>query len=290
MGSTFPHEPEKLQDIMGAFITTPASTAYLLGFGNRLIRELEFGEDDVPDLLVVSVSGTDYVGHTFGVHSWEYRDNLLRVDRMLRDFVDGLRKEKRIAVALSSDHGSAPLPERSEKEGKASSRQDHRFAEVAQKLVQKKRGKGKWVEAFVKPYLYLGEDGRKHKDAVVAYLKEAISELPEIYAAYDPREVDKLRNSEDATERAVAASIYPTETGDLFIVPKPLHLLDDMSSGAGTSHGTPWNYDALVPLLLLGPGVDTSLEPAPVGVPTYSRVLSEWLGIPVPEGGPDDSL
>lgn len=287
--STFPHVPEQIEDTMGAFITSPASSRYLIDFAAQTISEMELGEDDVADLLVLSVSGTDYVGHTFGIHSWEYRDNLLRVDRMLLAFVAALQKDRRIAVAVSSDHGSAPLPERSEREGNKASRHDHRFAEVAQKLVQKKRGKGAWVEAFVKPYLYLGEDGRKKKDAVVADLIALLPKEPEVFAAFDPREFEKLRASADEVARAAAGTIMPGQAGDVFVVPAPLHIIDDSSDGMGTAHGTPWDYDTDVPVLLLGPPLKTSLSPAPVPLKTYSEILSEWLGVHPPgtrEEGP----
>jgi predicted AlkP superfamily pyrophosphatase or phosphodiesterase len=92
LGASFPHDPTRSASAASVLRATPAGTDYLLDLARAVIDQLELGEDDVPDLLTVSVSGTDYVGHVFGPDSWEYFDNLVRVDRALGAFTEDIAR------------------------------------------------------------------------------------------------------------------------------------------------------------------------------------------------------
>ena len=80
----------------------------------HLGRRGDMGADAMPDLLSISLSTTDAIGHAFGPDSREIHDQVLRVDRWLGVFLDDLQREvgnRRIVMVLTGDHGIAPLPE-----------------------------------------------------------------------------------------------------------------------------------------------------------------------------------
>src|SRR5262249_12913864 len=78
------------------------------------VKELGLGRGERPDLLVVSLSTTDAVGHAYGPDSRELHDQVLRLDRWLGNFLDSLATlvpGNRIVFALTSDHGVTSYPE-----------------------------------------------------------------------------------------------------------------------------------------------------------------------------------
>src|SRR5262249_49384067 len=124
-GVTFPHP-------MSVGLTKPGKNYYEAlansPFGNELLLELvkralaaeQLGKRDVPDLLVVSFSSNDLVGHTWGPDSQEVLDTTLRSDLIVRDLLAALDEhvgQGRYLLALTADHGVCPLPEHSAKDG-----------------------------------------------------------------------------------------------------------------------------------------------------------------------------
>ena len=92
----------------------PDGDRITLGLAKVIIEAESLGEDSFPDLLSISLSATDRIGHAFGPNSREAEDNLNRLDLLLADFLDYL--ENRLGrdgflLVLSSDHGMRPIPE-----------------------------------------------------------------------------------------------------------------------------------------------------------------------------------
>ena len=116
-GGEFPHPLDGGEKALGskfysALANSPFGNELLLEFAKVAIEAENLGSDEVPDLLMISISGTDYSGHVFGPDSWEYADHLRRADRALLRLFERLAERSRIAVLITSDHGVAPLPER----------------------------------------------------------------------------------------------------------------------------------------------------------------------------------
>ena len=111
MYPAFPHDPREATDPWYAFAGTPESSEYLMAAAYAVVKAERMGMDEVPDFLALSVSGTDIVGHIWGTRSWEYADNLLRIDRALTHFVKLLQARGPVAFVLTADHGVAELPE-----------------------------------------------------------------------------------------------------------------------------------------------------------------------------------
>jgi arylsulfatase A-like enzyme len=125
----------------------------------------KLGEDEITDLLSVSLSGTDHVGHRFGPTSQELMDTVLRLDRQLAkllDFVDARIGLKNTLVAFSSDHGVAPLWQYSETKG-GLGRTRITNAEVMQAV----RGAIKARYGEKRDYIFQYKEGGQYKDAVI---------------------------------------------------------------------------------------------------------------------------
>ena len=111
LGSVFHHEPSNTLKPSKTFVATPSATDYLHDMTRTAVKEFGLGQDEAPDLLMVSVSTTDYAGHTFGSDSWEYLDVLAKADKALGTLVDELSASTDLAVVITSDHGGTPLAE-----------------------------------------------------------------------------------------------------------------------------------------------------------------------------------
>ena len=92
----------------------PQGDAITAGLARTIVEEESLGEDEYPDLLSISLSATDRIGHAFGHNSREAEDNLHRLDLLLADLLSFLEDRvgrERFLLVLSSDHGMSPIPE-----------------------------------------------------------------------------------------------------------------------------------------------------------------------------------
>ena len=106
--------PHAFTDPTRQILTSPYGDFLTLDFAHEAVVHEGLGQRDVPDILCISLSCTDYVGHSFGPNSQEIHDHLLRIDRRLGEFMTALEEKvgkEGIFIALSADHGVMPLPE-----------------------------------------------------------------------------------------------------------------------------------------------------------------------------------
>jgi predicted AlkP superfamily pyrophosphatase or phosphodiesterase len=111
----FPHQLTPNIDAAAVVLPNyPIMDSLTLDFALRGVERLRLGQEKATDLLVVSLSTTDAVGHIYGPDSRELHDQVLRLDRWLGEFLDSLWKvvpRERALLAFTSDHGSASMPE-----------------------------------------------------------------------------------------------------------------------------------------------------------------------------------
>lgn len=292
LGVTFPHDPRASSRPYSVVRATPASSEHLIALAEEAAHRLDLGADEVPDLLALSISSTDYVGHVFGPDSWEYLDNLVRVDRALGAFLDRLAEARGpIAVLVTSDHGGAPLPER--REGESGRLLPDLLLSELEDALDRALGEGAWVTAFVQPFVYLSEAARapEVRERAVAATIAHLSARREVALAADAREATAWREHADPVRRAVGLSVPDDVEGDVFVVPREGFVVDEgMPTGAGTSHGTPWAYDRTVPVIVWGPGVSRLETNEPLEQARVATTLAALLGVPPPRSAPREPL
>src|SRR5690606_15315957 len=112
-GTTFPHHlpAEDPENLYWAWLATPDSDRALVDLARKAVQVLELGQRDAPDLLLLSLSGFDAIGHMFGPDSLERVAAFVELDRQLGDLLDGLTDlvGSSVVLALTSDHGTAPV-------------------------------------------------------------------------------------------------------------------------------------------------------------------------------------
>jgi hypothetical protein len=290
-----------------AFITSPFGNDLLLEFTKTCISAEKLGQRDATDFLSVSFSSNDYVGHAYGPDSQEVFDITLRSDRVvaeLLEFLDATVGKGQYCIVLSADHGICPIPEVSVKQGHEAKRVDVATMMVkAEQRLKAAFGKplgartdpapiddttprgnfNSWIEAVPVPWVYLnqrqiearGLDAAIVADTLAAYLRG----LPGVARVYTRPQLDAQGG--DDLDRLVKASYHPARAGDLYVLLKPLYLFSS-TIVAGTTHGTPYDYDRHVPLVVFGPGVTPGEHGEPVAPQSAAAIMAHFLGVKPP--------
>jgi predicted AlkP superfamily pyrophosphatase or phosphodiesterase len=272
-GLTFPHplrgkaaaaEPDAA--FYKQWESSPFADAYLTKFAESAVDSLGLGKGGGTDFLGVAYSSLDYVGHEYGPRSWEIQDILARLDKDLGDLFAYLDKKVGrggYVVALSADHGVAPIPEDMQKTG-ADAGVLH-LAELQEKmekalepfhLAKPAIARVTGSDVYFAPDVYdkLKQDPKAMRAVMAAALAQ-----PGVAEVFRAEQLQSRPATQSPTLRAMADGYFPGRSGDLFIVPKPYWLMDGTATGRarsyGTGHGTPYNYDQRVPLLFMGFGV-----------------------------------
>lgn len=302
-GRTFPHP-------MSAGDKTPGDryyrALYSSPFGNDLILELAkravnaegLGSRDVPDLLCLSFSNNDPVGHVWGPDSQEVLDVTLRSDLIVRDlltFLDAKVGKGRYVLALSADHGVCPLPEVSRSQGKDALRisADALRKQASDFLTATfKDQRESWfapmqpADEAIYPWAYLNRPMLRERgldaSAVEQALADWLKKQPGIQTAYTRTQLEKGIDKDDRIGQMVARSYHPDRAGDVAVIVKPYTLVTPYLTG--TTHGTPHDYDTHVPLLVFGAGVRPGVKIEAVTPQAAVVILAAALGIKAPAG------
>ena len=290
MYPTFPHDPREAPNPWYAFSGTPESSEYLMAAAYAVVKGEKMGMDDVPDFLALSVSGTDIVGHVWGARSWEYADNLRRIDRALTHFVKLLQARGPVAFVLTADHGVAELPERARAEGRTGGRLSGAFLTAsAERAADETLGEGDWIAGYVPPLFTYTPTGKARHEELTKVLRKALPSVKGVKAVYDARVPGKLRESHDDVARLVGASLPDDPPGDLYLVTEP-GWFDALSEQGGTNHGTPWDYDRRVPVLMWGTAIERRTSQDVHDVLRVATSLAALLNVPAPAGAPKNPL
>ncbi len=290
MYPSFPHDPREAKDPYYAFAGTPEASEYLMAAAYAAVKAERMGVDDVPDLLVVGISGTDLVGHVWGARSWEYADNLQRIDRALTHFVRLVQARGPVSFVLTADHGVAELPERAHAEGRGGGRLARAtLIAEAERAADEALGPGTWIAGYVPPLFTYTEAGRARRAELTKALRKAMPRVEGIEAVFDAHDGANLRSQGNRLERLVGASLPDDPPGDLYLVTER-GWFDGIAERGGTNHGSPWDYDRQVPVLMWGTAVERRTSRKPVDVPRVATTLAALLGIPAPKHAPTRPL
>jgi predicted AlkP superfamily pyrophosphatase or phosphodiesterase len=292
----FPHVMPAADDsrFIKHLACSPFGNESVVAAASQLIKEEELGLDDHPDLLCINFSSNDYVGHSFGPQSLEAEDMTYRTDALLGQFAEDITEMvhgRPWLMVISADHGVAPVPEIAAKRklfgARGPLKLDELKAEIelaARAAIKAPDDPARLVQAVTDNEVFFNFDHPLLAGDEFAVAQRAaqrvLSSKPEVSAAVTR---DQVLGGQLATplQRQIALSFHPIRSGDVLFTLGPYSI---PSGSAGTTHGSPWVYDAHVPLAFLpmGEGATTSVfgrgwherivAPAQIA-PTLSRLL-----------------
>lgn len=294
-GRTFPHpfepvDPKAKPAYFTAVYTSPFGNDLLLDLAEKAVAAEGLGADDVPDLLTLSFSSNDAIGHAWGPDSQEVLDVTLRSDAVMERLLTLLDEKVgrgRYTLVMSADHGVCPLPEQ-DKDKRGKRVQPATTAKVEAFLTETYgKGAGKWVEAVSGPWVYLnakavaaaGLKGADVETAVAGWVKKQDG----VEGAYTRTQLVEGLPEQDSVGRMVGRSFHPDRCGDVYVLLKPYHL-PSAATGTGTTHGSPWEYDTHVPLVVFGAGVSAGVRKERASPLAAAAILAQAAGVKSPKG------
>jgi predicted AlkP superfamily pyrophosphatase or phosphodiesterase len=282
-----------------ALRASPELDGDTLALAAGLVDEMRLGRRAQPDVLAVSLSATDYVGHSYGTEGEEMCLQLLELDREIGDFLAVLDSRGiDYAVALTADHGGKDVPERERLAGVADAvRVDPALGSgvMGPKVAAQLNIPGPGLiggsssgDMYVDDRLPAADQKRLLDAAVAAYRAhpqvEAVFTAAEIAATPLPT----TPPTKWSLMERVRESYYPGRSGDFYVIlKKDVTPIAETSRGYVATHGSPWDYDRRVPILFWRPGFRGATVEAPAETVDIMPTLAALIDLPVARGSVD---
>lgn len=308
-GAAFPHQntggrAKPGSEYSESLANSPFGNELLLEFTKACVTAERLGADDVPDLLVVSFSSNDLIGHTWGPDSQEVLDVTLRSDALMAEFLQFLDAKVgrgQYLLAVTADHGICPTVQSSVRQGRDAKRIDpaalqnelekHLTAKFGQPggakdaKDPKATKKPAWVEAAVLPWVYFNpgvvKASGKTTPEVAREASQFLKAHPAVARSFTRGELEPGVPATDAMHRQMQRSYHPARGGDVAIVLKEWYL-PGKALDTGTTHGAPYSYDTHVPLLVYGPGIPGGTRSEPTTPQATAAIFARVLGLRLP--------
>ena len=288
--ATFPYDLKKLAETNGQY-----SILKGVAFGNSLttdfalaaIENENLGQDNVTDVLTLSYSSTDYVGHNFGVNSKEIQDTYIRLDKDLErlfNFLDTQVGENSYTIFLTADHGAVDVPAYLQSVKIPAGYFDNKtFIENLKNFSTSNFGED-LIEKVGYGEIFLNREKiielqLNLNDVQVAIVNEIISSK-HIYKAYTESEI-KNSTADNGIEMLLKNGHNQKRSGDVIFVLEPSVISYPKT---GSSHGSGYNYDTHIPLLMYGAGIQTGETYSRTNITDIAPTMSALLGIAFPNG------
>jgi predicted AlkP superfamily pyrophosphatase or phosphodiesterase len=267
---------------------SPFGNDLLLAFAKAAIEGEHLGDRGVTDLLTISFSCNDTIGHNFGPYSHEVEDITLRTDIVLQDlfhYLDAKFGRDGYVVALTADHGAAPSPEQAQQLGLGGGRyDDDEVSQAISEALEKRFGADHWLVASVDQNIYLDHATAARHNLKVSDLSRAAADaaltLPAFAYAFTEADLKDASSSTDLLLQRVAHNYFPGRTGDVLLVQKPYYVSAEVTTG----HGSPYAYDSNVPVILWGPYFSSGRYLSPASPADIAPTLASVLHITRPSG------
>lgn len=312
--NTFPHvitggATRPGNSFYGALDYSPFSNDVLVSFTELAIANEQLGQHDDTDVLTLSLSANDYVGHRFGPYSQEVMDCALRVDRQIGSLLDYVQTKiglNNTIVIFTADHGMAPIPEHATALGLSGGRiksadilssiraaiksrynPQQKSPDSTADYILKFDESGTARETFANANIYFNYTALKRDninlDEIEQVAGEAALTVPGMSRYFTRSQLQRGETSlTDPIERRAMHGFYPTRSGDLILVAEPFKYILDYPITA--THGTPYSYDTHVPLIIMGPGLSARRYYEASSPADIAPTIAALLGIQPPSG------
>ncbi len=293
----FPYDLGKLKDQNGGFDilkTTAYGNSLTADFAIAAINGEQLGQDNITDVLAVSFSSTDYIGHNFGVNSKEVEDAYIRLDKDLERLFNALDVKVgkgEYTVFLTADHGAVNVP---------SYLQSVKIpAGYLNNSETKKRfntfmtdtfGASDLVETVSNSQVFLNREKIKSLGLNLSQVQDAIvneligyKNIDKVYSATTMSTVDFTSGIEELLQNG----FNQKRSGDVIIINDPAFT---SYRKTGSTHGSGLKYDTHVPLLFFGKGINHGETLQKTVITDIAPTISALLGISFPNGATGEPL
>ncbi len=264
----------------------PDGDRITMGLAKVIIEEESLGKDGVPDLLSISLSATDRIGHAFGPNSREAEDNLHRLDLLLGEFLDYLEDRlgsKRFLIVLSSDHGMRPIPEYTPGADLEATRvfsrrlTDRLNPHVSSAL----KVDEDLVTGIVMPWVYYDLSAIERLDLELESIHDLVGEWLEAHPEI-ARTVPVSRLKDCAGDEIcdlIRNVRFEGRSGEMYVVESRNSFVSADPPVYAASHGSPYLADLRVPILFYGMEIKPMVVDRRVTPRHIAPTLASALGL-----------
>lgn len=295
--ATFPYDLASLSkenrgfDILKA---TPFGNSLTTDFAMAAIKAEALGQDNITDVLAVSFSSTDYVGHNFGVNSKEVEDTYIRLDKDLERFfkyLDVIVGQGEYTVFLTADHGAVNVPAYLQSMKIPAGYLDNKVRKAKfEEFLVETYGTKDIIEDISNNQIFLNHAKVKELGLNLVDVQNAIAQEQLSYAnvakVYTANTLS-TSNFTNGIEELLQNGFNQKRSGDVILV-------DDIAfisySKTGSTHGSGLNYDTHVPLLVFGKGIKHGETYQKTAITDIAPTMSALLGISFPNGATGQPL
>ncbi len=292
LGGSDPVFPYDLTNLIkmggvGAIRSTPYGNDIVVDFALEAIAEEELGKDDIIDLLAISFSATDYVGHAMGPRAIETQDTYLRLDQSLArllEYLDNKVGGEDYVLFLSSDHGAGEVPNFLKDHNiKAEALSDADFRNDLKTFSIEKYGENV-VKNFSNNNIYFNDivlnNLKLNLTNVQAEIANYVLTKPSVKRVYTSQQILQ-GNAHEYYLQMIAAGYDVKQNGELVLLLEPGYMF---YKSTGTTHGSPYAYDTHVPLIYYGWGIQPGRSHAYHSITEIAPTISQLTNIPLPSG------
>jgi predicted AlkP superfamily pyrophosphatase or phosphodiesterase len=290
VGGGFPYDLKKFMGKnYGVISSTPHGNSFTIDMAKAAIEGESLGADAITDILAVSFSSPDYIGHGFGPNSIEQEDDFYRLDKDLGEFLNYLDDkigQGQYTVFLSADHGVAHVPGFM-KENKLPGGNFNEGAVMEQlnQVLKDKFGQGNLALDISNYQVVLNNsvinDKKLERDEIADTVISFLSRQGTIATVFDLRRLNEAALPANIKDMIVNG-YFPARAGDIQIILKSNYIESYLTGG--TTHGSWYAYDAHIPLLWYGWGIKTGKTNRETYMTDIAPTLAALLRIQMPGG------
>lgn len=291
--SVFPHKLKKIfkeEKKYGLIKETPFGNTITTDMAIEAVKNELLGDDDDMDLLAVSYSSTDYVGHEYGTQAMELEDTYYRLDADLKrlfDFLDQQVGVGQYTVFLTADHGAAITPGfLKDHKINAGFFDGKKVKKDLEEYLEEQLGGDNWVESFKDNYIFLNDKKIRKSDKtrveIYRMVKNFLMKQEHIGSVYDRISIMENDYSDWLGSR-VKKGFNPKYSADIIFLESP-GVISNYYVKSGTTHGSGYTYDTHVPLLWMGAGIPHGETMEQFNITDIVSTLCLKFDIPLPSG------
>ncbi len=273
----------------GKISTTPMGNSLTAEFAKAAILGEQLGADKITDLLAISFSSPDYLGHSYGPNSIEAEDGMLRLDQELGALFDFLDKKVGVGqytVFLTADHGVANIPEfMTEHKIPGGRIVMNNVTKDMNLQLKEKYGIGNIIVYDDNYQLALNhpamDSAKLDKKEISNWIINRLMKEPAVIRAFPVEDMNKVPLPEKI-RMMLNNGYFANRSGDIQFLLRPNYI--DAWSNTGTTHGLWYPYDSHIPLLWYGWGIRKGKLNRETYMTDIAPTLSSMLRIQMPSG------
>ena len=298
------------------FQYTPFASDYLAAFAKAAIEGESLGTDKYTDMLAISFSTTDLIGHSYGPDSEEVEDIYIQLDRTLADlltYIDQKVGAGNTIIAMTGDHGVTPVPELlkvnkldaevidpNKCKAAINAALDNRYPEKGSTKLTANKVKPEtvaapttlmpganvksWILDIVNDQVYFDKTAITARNAdeseVERVAGEALLTVPGIVRYFTRTQILSGQIPQGRLGTQITNGFNPSRSGDVWLITKPFHFVAE--GAITTTHGGPYNYDTHVPVILFGPGIKANRYYTECSPSDIAPTIAALIGVEPP--------